>query len=233
MSWIFTEPLRVGTVTTMENGPSKKPVIAIDGTAASGKGTLARRLAEHLGYAYLDTGLLYRRVALTLIRNDMPLENKDAAIAAANSIKVTELDEPALRSAEAGRGASVVAAIPEVRQALLDFQRNFSENPPEEARGAVLDGRDIGTVICPEATIKFYVDAKVEIRAGRRHKELSGKGEPLAYEAVLDDMKTRDARDASRTDAPMKAAPDAIMIDTTAMNAEEVYEFALSKLKTI
>lgn len=217
----------------METGQGKKPVIAIDGTAASGKGTLARRLAEYFGFAYLDTGLLYRRVALTLIRNDMPLENKDAAIAAANSVKITELDEPALRSGEAGRGASIVAAIPEVRQALLDFQRNFAENPPEESKGAVLDGRDIGTVICPDADIKFYVDAKIETRAERRHGELSAKGEKITCAAVLEDMKTRDTRDAGRTNAPMIAAPDAIRIDSTSMSAEEVYEFALSNIKNL
>lgn len=210
----------------------RRPVIAIDGTAASGKGTLARKLAEHLGYAYLDTGLLYRRVALTLIRNDMPLSNKDAAIAAAKNIRIGELDEPALRSADAGRGASVVAAIPEVRQALLDFQRGFAKNPPEKFKGAILDGRDIGTVICPDANVKFYVDADVKTRAKRRHSELSAKGETLTFDAVLEDMKTRDARDAGRTDAPMKAAPDAILIDTTEMNADEVYHFAIGRIKT-
>lgn len=204
------------------------PIIAIDGTAASGKGTLAKRLAEHLGFAVLDTGLLYRRVALTLIRQGLPTDSREAAIAAAKSLDPSTLDDPDLRGAEAGRGASVVGAIPEVRTALYDFQRNF---PATCGRaGAILDGRDIGTVIFPEAPIKFYVDADVAIRAQRRHKELLAKGETIAYETVLADMKERDARDSARPDAPMKPAPDAVLIDTTAMGPDAVFAFALGKI---
>lgn len=212
------------------------PVIAIDGTAASGKGTLARRLAGRLGYACLDTGLLYRRVALTLLQQDMELEDHEAAIEVARNLRPNDLGDPDLRGAEAGRGASIVAAIPGVRQALLDFQRDFARNPPpladgHAAKGAILDGRDIGTAICPDAAVKFFVDAKVEVRATRRHNELLAKGETLSYESVLADMKTRDARDAGRADAPMKAAPDAIFLDTTAMGPDAVFETALAALE--
>lgn len=204
------------------------PVIAIDGTAASGKGTMARRLAAHLDYAYLDTGLLYRRVALTLIEQNVPLEDTQAAAQAARSLDPATLDDPRLRGPEAGRGSSIVAAIPAVRSALLDFQHTF---PVKSGKpGAVLDGRDIGTVIFPGATLKFYVDADVGVRAQRRHKELITQGIDITYEKVLEDMKIRDARDGSRPDAPMKAAPDAIHIDTTSMGPDEVYQKALSHL---
>jgi cytidylate kinase len=214
------------------------PVIAIDGTAASGKGTLSRRLAGRLGYAYLDTGLLYRRVALTLLQQDIELEDQDAAIKVARLLRAEELGDPDLRGAEAGRGASIVAAIPGVRQALFDFQRYFALTPPKllngtPAKGAILDGRDIGTAICPDATVKFFVDAKIEIRAMRRHNELLAKGEKLTYETVLDDMKTRDARDAGRADAPMMAAPDAIHIDTSTNGPDAVFEMALEALKKV
>lgn len=203
-------------------------IIAIDGTAASGKGTLAKRLAEHLGFAVLDTGLLYRRVALTLIRQGLPTDSREAAIAAARSLDPATLGDPDLRGAEAGRGASVVGAIPEVRQALYDFQRNFPAACGKA--GAILDGRDIGTVIFPEAPVKFYVDADVAIRARRRHKELEARGEAIAYETVLADMKERDARDSARPDAPMKPAPDAVLIDTTAMGPDAVFAFALGEI---
>lgn len=200
------------------------PVIAIDGTAASGKGTMARRLAAHLGYAYLDTGLLYRRVALTLLAQNIPAENVEAAVQAARTLDANKLDDPALRGAAAGRDASIVAAIPEVRMALHDFQREF---PAQSGKpGAILDGRDIGTVIFPEAIIKFYVDADIEVRAQRRHKELTGQGLEITYEKVLEDMKIRDARDGGRDFRPMIAAPDAIHIDTTHMDPDDVFAFA-------
>ena len=209
------------------------PIIAIDGTAASGKGTLARRLANRLGYACLDTGLLYRRVALSLLHNGQALDDVDAAMAVAQSIHANDLGHPDLRGADAGRGASIVAAMPGVRKALIDFQRDFAKNPPAlmnntPARGAILDGRDIGTAICPEAQAKFFVDADVTVRATRRHNELLSKGETLSYDRVLDDMKIRDARDAGRADAPMVAAPDAVLLDTTAMGPDAVFEKALS-----
>lgn len=209
------------------------PIIAIDGTAASGKGTLARRLANRLGYACLDTGLLYRRVALTLLQNNQPLDDVAAAMAVAQSIHANDLGDPVLRGADAGRGASIVAAMPGVRKALIDFQRDFAKNPPAlmnntPARGAILDGRDIGTAICPDAQAKFFVDADVMVRATRRHNELLSKGEALSYDRVLDDMKIRDARDAGRADAPMIAATDAVLLDTTTLGPDAVFEKALA-----
>lgn len=201
-------------------------IIAIDGTAASGKGTLAKRLAKYLDYAYLDTGLLYRRVALTLIRQGLPTDSREAAIAAARAVDPATLDDPELRSAEAGRGASVVAAIPEVREALEIFQRQFPETSGKP--GAVVDGRDIGTVIFPDAALKFYIDADVAIRAERRFRELIEKGEDITYETVLKDMRTRDTRDSNRNFRPMKAAEDAIQIDTTYADADTVFNMAMT-----
>jgi len=203
-------------------------IIAIDGTAASGKGTLAKKLADHLGFAMLDTGLLYRRIALTLMDRNISLEDKTAAIAATNTLDPATLQDPALRGAPAGRGASVVAAIPEVRQALIDFQRGFPLACGK--KGAVIDGRDIGTVIFPDAPVKFFVDAKVETRAERRHKELTTRGDAISYDTVLADMKMRDARDAGRLDAPMIAAADAVLIDSTTLDAEAVFASALRYL---
>lgn len=206
------------------------PVIAIDGTAASGKGTMAKRLAAHLDYAYLDTGLLYRRVALTLLEKKIPPTDTEAAVQAARELDPATLGDPALRGADAGRDSSVVAAIPEVRKALHDFQREFPAKSGK--RGAILDGRDIGTVIFPEAPIKFFVDAKIEVRAERRHKELAGRGEALPYEKVLEDMKIRDARDSGRDFRPMKVAEEAIIIDTTSMGPDAVFEEALKYLSS-
>jgi cytidylate kinase len=208
----------------------KIPVIAIDGTAASGKGTLAKRLAAHLGYAYLDTGLLYRRVALTLLENNTPFDSTEAAIAAAQSLDPSTLDNPALRSADAGRGASVVAAIPEVRKALDDLQRGFPAVSGKN--GAVLDGRDIGTVIFPDAAIKFYVDASLPVRAERRWKELIAKGDTITLETVIDDFKVRDARDAGRSFRPMTIADDALVIDTTTMDPDSVFAAALGHIQS-
>lgn len=206
------------------------PVIAIDGTAASGKGTMAKRLAAHLDYAYLDTGLLYRRVALTLLEKKILPTDTEAAVQAARELDPATLGDPALRGADAGRDSSVVAAIPEVRKALHDFQREFPAKSGK--RGAILDGRDIGTVIFPEAPIKFFVDAKIEVRAERRHKELAGRGEALPYEKVLEDMKIRDARDSGRDFRPMKIAEEAIIIDTTSMGPDAVFEEALKYLSS-
>lgn len=204
-------------------------VIAIDGTAASGKGTLARKLAQHLDYALLDTGLLYRRVALDLIDAGIDPEGHAAeAAAAAQSLNPATLDDPRLRGAEAGRGASVVAAMPAVRQALFDFQRAFPARSGKA--GAILDGRDIGTVIFPDADLKFFIDADQTTRAQRRHKELLERGEAIDFATVLSDMQIRDARDSGRPDAPMKAAGDAIRIDTTALGPDAVLETALAAL---
>ena len=202
------------------------PVIAIDGTAASGKGTLARKLGDYLGYAVLDTGLLYRCVAIKTLENGKTWDDHTAVIAAANSITAIDLENPELRSAEAGRGASVVGAIPEVRIALDGFQRDFPA--ASDKNGAILDGRDIGTVIFPDAAIKFYVDAAMPVRAERRWKELVVKGWDITLETVINDFRIRDARDGERSFRPMKPADDAILIDTTKMTPDEVFETALA-----
>ena len=207
------------------------PVIAIDGTAASGKGTLAKRLADRLGYAYLDTGLLYRAVGYALTARNVPLDDKDAAITAARTLAPALLDNPALRSGLSGRAASVVAAMPEVREALDDFQRNFPARSGKP--GAVLDGRDIGTAIFPDAWVKFYIDADRKVRSERRYKELVAKGEDTTFEAVLADMAARDERDGNRSFRPMKPADDAILIDTTNLNPDDVVAKALSCLPAL
>ena len=191
-------------------------IVAIDGPAAAGKGTLARRIAEALGYHHLDTGLLYRAVGvLTVQRGVTPRE-------AAESLTPDDLKRPDLRGEEAGQAASKVAAIPEVRAALLDFQRRFARQAP----GAVLDGRDIGTVICPDAEVKLFVTASVEKRAERRVKELLAKGESAIAERVLQDLKDRDARDSARDVAPMATAADAILLDTSDLDADAAFEAA-------
>lgn len=201
-------------------------IIAIDGPAAAGKGTLARRLADHLGYAYLDTGSLYRAVAVMLLRQNGDPADAEAATEAARTLDLDLLGSPALRTGEAGATASKVAAIPDVRAALIDFQRQFATHPPGNAGGAILDGRDIGTVICPDADRKFFVTASVEARAERRFKELQERGEAAIYARVLQDMRERDARDAGRSDAPMKQADDAILIDTSSMTPDEAFAAA-------
>ena len=203
-------------------------IIAIDGPAAAGKGTLARRLARHFGLAYLDTGSLYRAVALKVLEAGGDPAEEAQAGAAARAVGPGDLDRPALREERVGAGASKVAVHPQVRQALLEFQRNFARKPPAGAKGAVLDGRDIGTVICPEPdVIKLYVWASPETRARRRLKELQEKGNSPIYTAVLQDMKERDARDANRGLAALKKAPDAFDLDTSALDADQVFALAL------
>jgi cytidylate kinase len=197
-------------------------VIAIDGPAASGKGTLARRLAEHYGLPHLDTGLLYRAVACSLIDEGLPLDDVTAAEAAARGLSLTEFDPERLRSREMGEASSVVAAIPAVRAALIDMQRSFATR----AEGAVLDGRDIGTVICPKATVKIFVTASPETRAQRRALELASRGEDVDYAAILEDVRARDARDSERALAPLKAAEDAVMLDTSALDPDEAFAAA-------
>ena len=196
-------------------------VIAIDGTFASGKGTLGKRLAAHYGLAYLDTGKLYRAVGHSVMQAGDNPENEDHAARAARALTGNELDDPILKSGDVAVNASKVAVHPEVRQALFQFQRDFA------AKGAVLDGRDIGTVICPDADVKFYVDAKAEIRAERRHKELTGYGEDITFDKVLAQLIERDNRDKNRKEAPLKAADDAHLIETSIMSIDEVFETAV------
>lgn len=209
--------------------PRSPLVVAIDGPAASGKGTLARRLAEALGLVYLDTGSLYRAVGMKLVYNDKDIHDKIAAIEAANSISIQDLSNPRLRQERVGNAASVVSAIPEVREALLQFQRKIAASP----QGAVLDGRDIGTVICPDAQVKLFITANIETRAERRHRELQGQGIEVVYNSVLADLKERDDRDKGRTAAPLIPATDATIIDTSSLSANQVFEKAMSHIRTI
>jgi cytidylate kinase len=203
-------------------------IIAVDGPSAAGKGTLARRLAAHLDYAHLDTGLLYRATAAAVLRQGGDPADATAASAAAAALGAKDLLDPGLRSEAVSQGASVVAALPAVRAALLAFQRRFAHAPPGGKTGAVLDGRDIGTVVCPEADVKLFVTASVEARARRRHKELLDRGARSIYARVLRDMRERDARDSTRAAAPLLPAPDAVIIDTTDMDADAVFETALA-----
>lgn len=199
-------------------------VIAIDGPAASGKGTLAKRLALHYGLPHLDTGLLYRAVALTLIDEGTDLDDTSAAARAASALSAERLSDPRLRERAMGEAASRVSSVPEVRAALLSWQRRFADN----ADGAVLDGRDIGTVVCPEARVKLFIIAAPEERARRRHRELLGRGEETTLAAILADIRARDARDSSRAAAPLKAAEDAVVLDTTELDAEAAFAEAVA-----
>ena len=202
-------------------------IIAIDGPAAAGKGTLALRLAAELGFAHLDTGRIYRAVAAKALAAGAEPEDAAAAVRAAETLGPEDLARGDLRREEVGRGASVVAAVPEVRAALLAFQRRFAENPPGGEAGAVLDGRDVGTVVCPGAEVKFYVTASPEVRAQRRHKELLERGERSIYARVLQEVRDRDARDSGREAAPLRPAEDAVVLDTTEMNADAALAAAL------
>ncbi len=207
-------------------------IIAIDGPAASGKGTLGRRLAEHFDCAHLDTGKLYRMVAVIVLRSGGKPANPADALEAARALDPSRLDTPELDGDDVARAASVVAAIPEVREVLKSFQQVFAKAPPDGAGGAVLDGRDIGTVICPDADIKFFVTATVEARAERRHKELMNLGGDSIYARVLQDLKDRDTRDSTRKISPLKLADDAIVLDTTDLDADEAFEIALDHIRS-
>jgi len=219
--------------------PQKKIVIAIDGPAAAGKGTLARRLADRLGYAHLDTGALYRAVGMaTLEMGGNPTRKEDVlpAVSMIQRYLTPELqNNPALRTPEVSDAASKVAAIPEVRAALLDFQRAFAANPPGNVGGAVLDGRDIGTVVCPQADVKFFVTASPETRARRRFEEMKltspDQGVILSEAQVQADLQRRDARDAGRDTAPTAAAEDAYVLDTTGLNPSETVEEAIAVIR--
>ena len=203
-------------------------IIAIDGPAAAGKGTLARRLAEHLELAYLDTGALYRAVGVNVLACGGNPESEADALSAVRTLDSKRLSDAALRTEAAGSAASKVAAIPSVRTALLDFQRNFAAHPPEGRKGAVLDGRDIGTVVCPDADHKLFITASLEKRVERRFKELREKGLEIIEEQVWQDMRERDARDSNRKAAPLTAAEDAIVIDTSDLDADAAFEAALN-----
>jgi cytidylate kinase len=197
-------------------------VVAVDGPAASGKGTIAQRLGRGLGLPVLDTGLLYRAVGVLAERAGADLDDAAAVAAIAGRLDPAALDDPALRTRGAGELASRVAVHPPVRAALLDFQRAFAGRPG----GAVLDGRDIGTVICPDAPAKLYVTATPQVRAERRWKQLQGQGEAVAYDEVLADIRRRDARDGGRDAAPMTQAADATLLDTTEMTIEQAADAA-------
>jgi cytidylate kinase len=200
-----------------------KMIIAIDGPAASGKGTLARRLAAHYGLPHLDTGLLYRATARVLLDEGSRLDDVEAAVRSARGLALLEFEEDRLRGREMGEAASVVAALPPVREALIDMQRAFAGRE----QGAVLDGRDIGTVIAPEATVKIFVTASPDARAQRRALELRGRGEKVDYASILEDIKKRDKRDSERVLAPLKPASDAHLLDTTDLNVEAAFAAAL------
>ena len=199
-------------------------IIAIDGPAASGKGTLGRRLAAHYGYRHLDTGLLYRAVAKAVLDAGKTASDHAAAIAAAQAFDPACLTAPALKTDAIGNVASVVSAIPQVREALIEFQRNFAAAPP----GAVLDGRDIGTVIAPQADVKIFLTAAPEERARRRVREAQARGENPDHAAILADIKKRDDRDANRAVAPFRAAADAHLLDTTNMDADAAFAAAVT-----
>ena len=193
--------------------------VAVDGPAASGKGTISRAVAEHFGFAHLDTGLLYRAVGVAMLSGSDPLE-------AALNLQAADIDGDRLRTAEVAQAASKAAAIPEVREALLDFQRAFARR----AGGAVLDGRDIGTVICPEAEVKLYVTASDEVRAKRRFLELSEKGHDVTPEGIAEDLATRDRRDSERAIAPLKPAEDAVIVDTSDLGISDAIALAVAAI---
>ena len=199
-------------------------VIAVDGTAASGKGTLAKRLARHFGFAHLDSGSLYRLVALGVLEAHGDPNNEADAVSAAKAVDPVRASDPAIRTAEIGNIASVVSAIPAVRAALLDFQRAFVATPP----GAVIDGRDIGTVVCPDATAKLFVDARPDVRARRRWLELQAAGQPREESAILAEIEARDARDRSRAVAPLRPATDARLLDTSDLAIDAAFAAALA-----
>lgn len=199
-------------------------IIAVDGPAAAGKGTIARALASHYGYHFLDTGSLYRMVGLSLLRSGQTPDDAAAAEQAARKLNPKSFGEEELRSQAVGEAASQVAVIPAVRLALLDLQRAFARQGP----GAVLDGRDIGTVVCPDAEVKLFITASPEVRAKRRQQELAGRGEAISYEETLAEIKSRDERDASRKTAPLVAAKDAVILDTSALDAASAIAAAIA-----
>ena len=204
-------------------------IIAIDGPAASGKGTLGKRLAAHYGLRHLDTGLIYRAVAKALLDAGHSPENRARAVAAAEALDPSRFDEAALKSPAVGEAASLVSAVPEVRKAVLAFQRSFGRTPP----GAVLDGRDIGTVVFPDAEVKIFVTATAEVRARRRAVELREAGNRIDEAEVLADIQRRDERDSKRAVAPLKAAPDAHLLDTTHLDIDAAFRAAIDIVEAV
>ncbi|WP_108682069.1 (d)CMP kinase [Methyloceanibacter sp. wino2] len=202
-------------------------IIAIDGPAASGKGTLAKRVAAHYGLPHLDTGLLYRAVGRDALARGIALDNAEATAEVASTLEIATLDDPALRTAGAGEAASQVARHPAVRTALLAYQRNFAQGE----LGAVLDGRDIGTVICPEADAKLFVTATPEVRAMRRFLELTGRGVAITEATVLADIRARDERDSTRGAAPLVQASDAVLLETTNLSIDAAFRAALDLIE--
>jgi cytidylate kinase len=228
--------LPAGDKTLYGDAMMSLPVIAIDGNAASGKGALARSLAGRLGFAHMDTGVLYRLVALRMLENGCDASDEQSAVKFARMIRRTfdhrNVTAVALKTDDVSLMTSQTSAFPMVRAEVLEVQREFVKNPPdlpggEAAKGSVLDGRDIGTVVCPDAPVKFFVTADAETRAFRRFREMRLSGFRGTYEAVLAEMFDRDARDAARATAPMKRAADAVILDTTTLQAFEVVEAAL------
>jgi cytidylate kinase len=204
-------------------------IIAIDGPAASGKGTLARRLAAHYGFRHLDTGVIYRAVAHALITRGLDLRDEAAAVRAAQGLDPGTFDNPALKSHEVGSAASIVSAIPAVRAALVEFQRQFAAKPP----GAVLDGRDIGTVICPNAEVKIFVVADPRVRAHRRTLEALARGEAADEASILADILARDERDQNRAVAPLKPAKDAYLLDNSQLDIEGGVRATIDIVETV
>ncbi len=204
-------------------------IIAIDGPAASGKGTLGKRLAAHYGLRHLDTGLIYRAVAKALLDAGHSPDNRARAVAAAEAIDPSRFDEPALKRQAVGEAASLVSAIPEVRKAVLALQRNFGRTPP----GAVLDGRDIGTVVFPDADVKIFVTATAQVRARRRALELEQAGHRVDEAEVLADIQRRDERDSKRAVAPLKAAPEAHLLDTTHLDIDAAFRAAIDIVEAV
>jgi CMP/dCMP kinase len=204
-------------------------IIAIDGPAASGKGTLAKRLAAHYGYRHLDTGVIYRAVAHAMLSAGLELDDEAKAVEVAMTLDPGTFDDPALKSHAVGSAASVVSALPKVREALVAFQRQFAAGPP----GAVLDGRDIGTVICPDAEVKIYVVADPKVRARRRTLEARSRGEAADESAILADILARDERDQNRSVAPLKQAPDAYLLDNSHLDIESGVRAAIDIVEAV
>ncbi len=203
-------------------------IIAIDGPAAAGKGTLARNIAKAFDFAYLDTGSLYRATAKKVLDKAIDPDDAQACTVVALTLQPDDITIDGLRTEQVGQAASKISVIPDVRSALLRFQRDFAATPPGGKAGAVLDGRDVGTVVCPGADVKFFITASSEVRAERRFKELRDAGENAIYARVLAEMRERDERDTTRAVAPLKPADDATVIDTSGLDADQVFEQARS-----